>query len=103
MRKYILIALSTGLFCNCELHAQSNVPTGATGPSSATARLLPSYIQDRSIYYTRTLSPVIPITDSSLVKVTTDVDSVQSTTQFYSKLGRPLQTVIKQASPSKKD
>ncbi|HMK27197.1 MAG TPA: DUF6443 domain-containing protein, partial [Chitinophagaceae bacterium] len=46
---------------------------------------------------------MIPITDSSLVKITASIDSVAATTLYYSKLGRPLQTVIKQASPLKYD
>jgi RHS repeat-associated protein len=94
--------LSCVLFVAVVASAQ-NVPTGVTGPNSATAKILPSWYPDISREYKRVLTPVMPTTDSSRVTINAWADSVLITTQYFDEVSRPYQTVIKQASPSKKD
>lgn len=103
MRKYFWAILFADVFNISVLHAQTNIPTSATGPSSATPKLLPTYYPEISKYYLRTYTPIMPTTDSSQVTMSATVDNVNVTTQYYDYLSRPAQTVIKQASPLKKD
>jgi len=83
--------------------AQSNIPTTTTGPASATAKALPTYNPTPAASYLRTLVPVMPTTDSARVTINAWADTVNITTQYFDSLSRPLQTVVKQASPSKND
>ncbi|GGA87918.1 DUF6443 domain-containing protein [Puia dinghuensis] len=83
---------------------QGNIPNGATGPASATPKPTSTYYYPAvSPLYFRTLAPKMPIQDTSKVKYTTIVDSVLISTQYSDPLGRPYETIAKQASPSKKD
>jgi RHS repeat-associated protein len=97
-----LTLLSCVLFLFAVVSAQ-DVPTGVTVPNSATAKLLPFWYPDISRNYQRVLTPVMPTTDSSRVTINAWADSVLITTQYFDEVSRPYQTVIKQASPSKKD
>ena len=103
MRTYSLAFLFANLLCCLIVKAQTNIPTSATGPSSANPKRLPTYYLEYNKYYLRTLTPVMPTTDSSQVTINALIDNVQATTQYNDYLGRPLQSVIKQASPSRKD
>ncbi len=69
-----------------------------------TSRPVPSaYNSNDPINYVRTFQSKKPITDpASLVQVN-NVDEVQQETNYFDGLGRPLQTVLKQYSPQKKD
>jgi len=80
-----------------------NVPTTVTDPASATAKALPVYNPTPSANYLRTLIPVMPTTDSARATSNAWADTVNVTTQYFDSLSRPLQTIIKQASPSKND
>ena len=82
--------------------AQTNIPTGVTAPASAVAKPLP-YNGEPSKNYLRVLSPVLPIQDINKVTIASSVDSVLASTQYFDELHRPIETVIKQASPLKKD
>ncbi len=97
----VLIGVLLNLAIACI--AQSNIPTTATGPSSATPKALPSYNVKPASNYLRVLVPVMPTTDSSRVTISAAADSVNIYTKFVDSLGRPLQSVIKQASPAKND
>lgn len=97
-----LALLSCVLLLAAVVSAQ-NIPTGITAPNSATAKILPGWYGDISRNYKRVLTPVMPTTDSSRVTNNAWADSVLITTQYFDELSRPYQTVIKQASPSKKD
>jgi RHS repeat-associated protein len=102
MRKQILL-LTYLLFTITYVIAQSNIPTTTTGPAWATAKPLPSYYPSPSTNYLRTLVPVMPTADSGRVTFNAYADSVNISTQYFDALNRPLQTVIKQASPNKHD
>jgi Domain of unknown function (DUF6443) len=102
MKKILLQGLLLLFVLTNVTKAQNNIPTGATGPAPAVARPLP-YNDEPSKNYLRVLSPVVPIQDMDKVTITSTVDSVLATTQYFDELHRPLQKVIKQASPLKKD
>jgi hypothetical protein len=93
---WLLISISGSVFAQ-------NLPTTITAPASATAKALPSYNPTPSGNYLRTLIPVMPTTDSARVTISAWADTVNITTQYFDSLSRPLQTVSKQASPSKND
>ncbi|MCP9750012.1 DUF6443 domain-containing protein, partial [Ferruginibacter sp. HRS2-29] len=85
------------------IYAQ-NLPSGVTAPASATAKKLPpAFAGSPTDNYLRTFVPQVPIQDSSLIKITTSVDSVLTTISFADSYGRNIQTVAKQTSPNKKD
>jgi hypothetical protein len=98
-----LLLLTCLMFTINIITAQTNIPTTTTGPASATAKALPSYNPAPAPSYLRTLVPVMPTTDSARVTINAWADTVNITTQYFDSLSRPLQTVIKQASPSKND
>ena len=102
MRKQILLLIFFQAVVTY-LAAQTNIPTTTTGPASATPKALPSYNPIPSVNYLRTLVPVMPTTDSARVTINAWADSVITTTEYFDMLTRPLQTIIKQASPSKND
>ncbi len=60
------------------------------------------YATDVKINYVREWTPTAPITDAAIVP-TSPVEEVKTTTGYLDGLGRPLQSVSKQASPNKKD
>ncbi len=98
-----LLSLCTVLATVIAGFAQSNIPTTATGPGSATPKALPSYNETPARDYLRVLVPVMPTKDSSRITINAAADSVNISTSYFDDMGRPLQTVIKQASPLKKD
>ncbi len=79
-----------------------NIPNGVTGPAAAVAKPLPYYIEP-SKNYLRVLSPVMPLQYPRLISISSPVDSVLAVTQYFDELHRPIQKIIKQASPLKKD
>jgi RHS repeat-associated protein len=101
MKKHLLIYLS--LIAGLKASSQSNVPTGTTAPASVTARQLPAVLSNPSSYFLRTLTPVKAITDSTQVNMSALVEDVNVSTSYYDDWDRNLQSVVKQASPLKKD
>jgi len=86
-------------------HCQKNVPTGASLPS-ATIQHISYPLSINTVIsptYNRSFVPVIPITDTALINMSADVKDVHITTTYMDELGRPVQSVIRQASPNKKD
>ncbi len=61
------------------------------------------YSAGASVNYIRTWTPQRPLTDPATVVANTNIAEVGQSTQYFDGLGRPLQTVDKQASPAKKD
>lgn len=53
--------------------------------------------------YQRVLVPLKPTTDTADVTMSALVEDVAVTTDYFDSLGRPIQKVVKQASPTKKD
>ncbi len=102
MRKQLLLVIFFQLVIRY-LAAQTNIPTTAMGPASATPKALPAYNPTPAANYLRTLTPVMPTTDSSRITINAWADTVNISTQYIDALNRPLQTVIKQASPLKHD
>ena len=82
---------------------QTNIPTAVTAPTAVTPLKVPYYQHDPSPYYLRTLVPLKPTTDSSVVNINALVEEISVTTQYWDELSRPIQTVVRQASPLKKD
>jgi len=81
---------------------QTNIPNGVNAPASATAKPLP-FTPSPATEYFRTIMPVMAITDTAKVRFGAPVDSMAITTQYADGLGRALETIVKQASPLKKD
>ena len=97
------ILLSAFFLFSIALCFSQTIPNGVTGPTTKTPIRTPLYYPDPSKDYVRTLVPVKPITDSSQVNINALIEDVQVTTQYFDYLSRPYETVIKQASPTKKD
>jgi hypothetical protein len=53
--------------------------------------------------FVRTLTPIVPTQDATTLTIQSSIDSILATTQYFDELHRRLQTVVKQASPTKKD
>ena len=79
-----------------------NIPTGVTAPASKAAVKV-SAVPAASAFYQRVFTPNKSIVDSSLVNLSAVIEDVGVSTQYNDGLGRPLETVVKQASPLKKD
>lgn len=62
----------------------------------------PAYQPTININYVREWTPTAPISDASIVP-TRVVEEVKTSTAYVDGLGRPLQSISKQASPAKKD
>lgn len=84
-------------------HAQTNVPNSSSVRPAATAVTMPgAYGSSIPVNYLRTREAVAPISNLSLFNAAGHTQ-VKEATQYIDGLGRPLQTVIKQASPLLKD
>jgi RHS repeat-associated protein len=90
------------LIVTVKSHAQTNKPNGSTR-SSATAVSTPSaYSSGVLVNYIRTREAVAPISDPGTFNGA-GYSQVKQATQYLDGLGRPLQAVVKQASPLLKD
>ncbi|NVM62239.1 RHS repeat-associated protein [Mucilaginibacter sp. SG538B] len=83
----------------------NNNYNSATAPLAITvaAAVIPGPSQDQNYIVTYTPNKSGINTDTRLEGLKTNKDSVQTTIQYLDGLGRPLQTVQRQASPSAKD
>lgn len=88
MRKQILC----GLFCSLILFTQTKGQSPIQQYNPSPAKL-----------FHRVLVPLKPIQDSSLVNMSALVEEVAITTEYVDSIGRPLQKVVRQGSPLKKD
>ncbi|MCW3110038.1 MAG: cell well associated RhsD protein, partial [Segetibacter sp.] len=97
--------LSSGIFFTVVLHCQT--PLADTKVASATTSVpiyKPGPYGSIPINYVRTWEPQKPFaSESEVLSDTRTVDEVRRTTQYLDGLGRPLQSVNWQASPTKKD
>ncbi|MFY7885135.1 MAG: DUF6443 domain-containing protein, partial [Dolichospermum sp.] len=81
-----------------KLNAQIQ-PNGVTAPATATAIAQPAaYPASAKINYIRTKEATAPITSETAFNAA-PFDQVKQTTQYFDGLGRPIQTVVKEASP----
>lgn len=71
--------------------------------ASAQRTMPAAYSTGIPINYVRTWEARAPQTDASKIRITTPVDSFSMATQYLDGLGRPLQTVVKGATPLGKD
>lgn len=86
-----------------QLHAQ-NIPNAETGPAAATYKKnLPLYNLKKAASFQRVYTAIIPMQDTGLLNMNAAYSDVSIATQYFDQLGRPLQTVAKQATPSGKD
>jgi hypothetical protein len=101
-----ILSRSIGLpvCCFFSVQVQSQIiPNTNTGPASATPVSAPgSYSSGVKVNYVRTREAVAPITNAAVFD-TANYIRVKEATQYHDGLGRPLQTVIKQATPALKD
>ncbi|MGE7774242.1 DUF6443 domain-containing protein [Chitinophaga sp. NPDC101104] len=74
-------------------------------PATKTARAIPTAMPaGTKVNYVRTWSPNQPLTDPAAITAATDAGNAPMSTAYFDGLGRPLQTVVKGASPvTKKD
>jgi len=103
MRKLLYGLFPLSLIWTATVTAQTNIPTGATGPAAATARRTPDSFFVAPLTYLRTYSPVKPITDPSQVNMTAAPVDVGISTQYFDSYGRTLETVDRQTSPAGSD
>ncbi|MBW0177581.1 DUF6443 domain-containing protein [Sediminibacterium sp.] len=94
----IIVLLLSGLNSD----AQTNKPNGSTRPAATAAGTPSAYSSGVLVNYVRTREAVAPITDPGTFN-SAGYTQVKQATQFLDGLGRPLQTVMKQASPMLKD
>jgi RHS repeat-associated protein len=97
MRAMLLLVSSL-----CSYVVQAQVPPSAVFqmPSGSSIQ---NYNPLTAKQYSREIIPLIPTTDSSLVNANQVVDNVLVTTTYTDGLGRPIQNVVRQGSPLKKD
>jgi RHS repeat-associated protein len=99
-RNSLLFLLGIGIASFCM--GQSNLPNGSSRPS-ATAVSAPATIASGvAVNYVRSREAIAPISDSNVFD-TANYLHVKTVTQYVDGLGRPLQSVARQASPSLKD
>lgn len=74
-------------------------PNGVTAPATATAIAQPApYANTVKVNYIRTKEATAPITTEAAFNAA-PFTQVKQTTQYFDGLGRPIQTVVKEASP----
>ncbi|MFX8891412.1 DUF6443 domain-containing protein, partial [Acinetobacter baumannii] len=79
-----------------------NKPNAAGTPGATLVTAPGSYTSGIKVNYVRTREAVAPITDAGTFSAA-GYTQVKEATQYMDGLGRPLQTVVKQASPQLKD
>jgi len=100
----LLMVASLIVYSGNTLIAQSNTPGIATHVTTGIDPIAPAAAYSSSTFnYIRVWTPRIPYANETDVMGETDIAKVNSSTQYFDGLGRPLQTVSKQASPNKTD
>ncbi|MFT3822668.1 MAG: DUF6443 domain-containing protein [Chitinophagaceae bacterium] len=100
-----ILPVTIGLLTGLSGLAQTNKPTTATQPAApqiTTIYTPQGYNGSIKVNYVRTWEAKGPYTDPGQL-VAAGYQHVQQTTQYIDGLGRPLQTVARQASPQAKD
>lgn len=99
----LLILLLVNLSVTGYSYSQTIIPDGSTVPAAQLVLPMPGvYSGTAKINYVRTWEPWKPISDPALVPLQTVAD-VKMTTAYIDGLGRPIQSVTKQISPTGKD
>ena len=94
----VIVLLLSSLSSN----AQTNQPNGSSRPSATAVSTPSAYSSGVLVNYVRTREAVAPISDPGTFN-SAGYSQVKQATQYIDGLGRPLQSVIKQASPLLKD
>lgn len=101
-RSLFVLALMAGTYAKAQIK-----PSGATQPSSPTqtvATVPAAYNSNSKINFVRSWEASVPFTNEADVLSTARTTAeVKQTTQYFDGLGRPLQTVVKKASPGNQD
>jgi len=101
------IAYSNTIRVKVQVVVSQPVPDGSTAPVAGTITVvaMPAYtgMDVENMNYVRTRVISRPITDTATASSETNVYSVSQTTSYFDGLGRPIQTVTKQATPSQTD
>jgi len=101
--KYIPALLLLQLLTGNQLTRAQNAPSTTARPN-ATPVSTPANYQNGQVTYIRTWEPKLPTTDYNVVKSSSRTPAeVIRNTEYLDGLGRPIQTVTKQVSPSGKD
>jgi hypothetical protein len=100
-RRFLTVIIITGSI-SITATSQTNTPNGSTRPTATAVVASGALSSGVKVNYVRSREAVAPIT-SSVVFDTANYLRVKQATQFIDGLGRPLQTVVKQASPALKD
>ena len=87
---------------SANLTVTQNLPIGNQVPSATAANRPSAYTNTSTLNYVRTREAIAPISDTSVFR-TADYTQVKETTQYIDGIGRPIQTVMKQASPQARD
>ncbi len=98
MRKQLTI--TTILACFITVSVQSQIPEI---PYDSTLQQVQTYSPLAAKLFQRVLIPLKPTTDSAEVVLSALPENVTIATNYVDYLGRPLQSVMKQSSPTKKD
>jgi RHS repeat-associated protein len=111
MRKLYILIICT--FFYAVRSSAQNVPNGVNTPAAVAIQPLPveyppDFEMDTLKYlrsYVRTFTPIYPLKDADKFSMYLPDSSnkILISTRYLDDMGRPIQTVIKQASPSKKD
>lgn len=97
--KYLsLLLISTIAVLTAIAQPQANKPNGSTIPAASNIYTPTAYTGTLPINYIRTWEALGPYTNSADV-ITAGYQHVKQTTSYLDGLGRPLQTVVRQASP----
>lgn len=94
--------LAIVLLFGSKLFAQ-NIPVSGSLPSATYLKTVPAAYSNTPTNYLRVFAPIVPIQDTSLIQLSTSVDSVQTVIAYTDSYGRTVETVSKQMSPLKKD
>ncbi|NLR82065.1 DUF6443 domain-containing protein [Chitinophaga eiseniae] len=99
---FVPIVVAFSLFA-LDVCAQ-NKPNNVTAPMAVTPDSLPTAFDGNTrVNFIRTYTPAKTVTDPASITMQSNVVDVAISTNYTDGLQRPLQTVVRQASPDKKD
>ncbi len=105
MNKYkglFVLALMAGTYASAQI--KPSTATQAPAPTQTVATVPAAYNSNSKVNFVRSWEASIPFTNEADIISTARTNAeVKQSTQYFDGLGRPLQSVVKQASPSNQD